>query len=132
MRRLVLAITGLGLALGGPVQAQKAERILGAWVQVGPGWSATLEQPWTVMIFNADGTFCGGAKKDNRYADGLYEFDGELLTTIGNTGRLTERTVAFGAGGNMVWNDPQVADPVVMDRTDLFADCAALKAHQGR
>jgi hypothetical protein len=132
MRRALFPMAGLALAGALPAQGDEPGRILGSWLQTGPAWSITPENPWTLMIFNADGTFCGGSKKDQRYAEGNYRFDGELLTTIGASGRLSERTVAFGARGTMVWNDPQVDEPVSMVRTDMFATCAALKAHQGQ
>lgn len=133
MLRLVLVVAGLALVAGVPAQGQTGERLLGPWLQTAPGWSITADNPWTVMIFNADGTFCGGSAKDKRYSEGLYEFDGELLTTISNSsGRLSERTVAFGARGAMTWDDPQIDEPVSMVRTDMFADCPAMKAHQGQ
>ncbi|OYW42694.1 MAG: hypothetical protein B7Z38_04145 [Rhodobacterales bacterium 12-64-8] len=50
----------------------------------------------------------------------------------GGSGRLTERTVEFGERGAMVWRDPQIDEPVAMVRTDMFTDCAALRAHQGQ
>lgn len=85
------------------------------------------------MIFDADGTFCGGSKKDSRYSEGLYRFGGELLTTISNSsGRLSERTVAFRGQAEAVWDDPQIDEPVVMVRTDMFTSCTAMKAHQGQ
>jgi hypothetical protein len=132
MRGLALGLVGLALAAGLPGHGQTGERLLGAWLQTAPAWSVTADNPWTVMIFNSDGTFCGGSAKDRRYAEGTYGFDGELLTTIGGSGRLSERTVAFGARGTMTWDDPQIDEPVSMVRTDMFADCAALRAHQGQ
>ena len=131
MRRFVWLVAVAAVAVL-PAQARQPERLQGAWLQTAPAWSITVDNPWTVMIFNADGTFCGGSAKDQRYAEGTYGFNGELLTTIGGSGRLTERTVAFGARGTMVWNDPQIDEPVAMKRTDMFADCAALRAHQGQ
>lgn len=132
MRGFVLLVAGAAVAAGLPAQGEQPERLRGAWLQTAPAWAITADNPWAVMIFNADGTFCGGSKKDARYAEGTYGFDGELLTTIGSTGRLTERTVQFGARGTMVWDDPQIDEPVAMVRTDMFADCAALRAHQGQ
>ena len=118
---------------------------LGAALIAAPAFAGTMDNTYgnTIVVtypsgaqalyfFNADGTFCGGSAKDQRYAEGTYGFNGELLTTIGGSGRLTERTVAFGARGTMVWNDPQIDEPVAMKRTDMFADCAALRAHQGQ
>jgi hypothetical protein len=131
MLRLVFVAMGMAAVLVLPARAEQDQRLVGAWVQTAPGWSVTAENPWSVMIFNAEGSFCGGAAKDKRYAEGEYAFDGELLTTISaSSGRLSERSVSFGAGGKMVWDDPQIDEPVVMVRTDMFADCAAMKAHQ--
>lgn len=131
LRNSVLAVA-LVMGLVAPARGQELELVQGAWIQTAPVWAVTAENPWTVMIFNTDGTFCGGAAKDNRYAEGTYGFDGELLTTVSSTGRLTERTVEFKGNAQAVWRDPQLDEPVVMVRTDMFADCADMRRHQGR
>ena len=107
-------------------------RVHGAWLQTAPTWAVTPDNPWTVMIFNADGSFCVGTKKDARYAIGTYIFDGSrMVTTSTSTGRVTARTVEPGGSGRLVMHDPQLDEPVIMVRTDMFAGCAALKTHQG-
>lgn len=132
---LVAGVAGLAAAGALSAQGQGAVQSLkhqGAWLQTAPAHAISPENPWTVMILNADGSFCGGSAKDRRYAEGEYAFDGERLTTISaSSGRLSERTVTF-SGQDAIWDDPQSAEPVVMTRTNMFADCAALKAHQGR
>jgi hypothetical protein len=135
MRKILVAV--VALAVAGPLAAHgqvtvESLKHQGAWLQTAPAYAITPDNPWTVMILNADGSFCGGSAKDKRYAEGEYAFDGELLTTISaSSGRLSERTVTF-SGQDAIWDDPQSAEPVVMTRTNMFASCAALKAHQGR
>ena len=68
MRRFVWLVAVAAVAVL-PAQARQTERLQGAWLQTAPAWSITADNPWTVMIFNADGTFCGGSAKDQRYAD---------------------------------------------------------------
>jgi hypothetical protein len=135
MRKVLMGVVVLAVAAPLAAQGQGAVQSLkhqGAWLQTAPAYAITPDNPWTVMIFNADGSFCGGSAKDKRYAEGEYAFDGERLTTISSSsGRLSERTVTF-RGRDAIWDDPQSAEPVVMMRTDMFADCAALKAHQGQ
>jgi hypothetical protein len=135
MRKVLMGVVVLAVAAPLAAQGQGAVQSLkhqGAWLQMEPAYALTPDNPWTVMIFNADGSFCGGSAKDKRYAEGEYAFDGERLTTISaSSGRLSERTVTF-SGRDAIWDDPQSAEPVVMTRTDMFADCAALKAHQGQ
>jgi len=135
MRKILMGVVALAVAAPLAAQGQGAVQSLkhqGAWLQTAPAYAITPENSWTVMILNADGSFCGGSAKDKRYAEGEYAFDGERLTTISaSSGRLSERTVTF-RGQDAIWDDPQIDEPVVMTRTDMFADCAALKAHQGQ
>jgi hypothetical protein len=133
MRKVLMGVVVLAVAAPLAAKGQGAVQSLkhqGAWLQTAPPYAVTPDNPWTVMIFNADGSFCGGSAKDKRYAEGEYAFDGERLTTISaSSGRLSERTVTF-SGRDAIWDDLQSAEPVVMTRTDMFADCTALKAHQ--
>jgi len=56
MRRFVLVMAGLALVAVLPAQGEEPRRLYGAWLQTAPAWSVTPANPWTVMIFNADGT----------------------------------------------------------------------------
>lgn len=130
MRRLVAVLAGV--AMGGclPAQGQTDARLVGAWLQTSQ--DSLADNAWTILIFNPDGTFCGGSAANSVYAEGTYGFDGTRLTTIGASGRVSEKTVAFGGDGDMVMTDAQGSAPLVGVRTDMFASCAAMKAHQGR